>query len=82
MRTLYSGMLNNRLQEIAQKPESPFLYGYSGYGAFIGRTVDVYQLSVGAKENQMGKSLDVILTENERANASSMRAKFFPLIPS
>ena len=68
MRTLYSGMLNNRLQEIAQKPESPFLYGYTGYGAFIGRTVDVYQLSVGAKENQMEKSLDVILTENERAN--------------
>ncbi len=66
MRTLYTGMLNNRLQEIAQKPESPFLYGYSGYGSFIGRSVDVYSLSVGAKENQIEKSLEVVLTENER----------------
>jgi zinc protease len=67
IRTLYTGMLNNRLQEIAQKPESPFLYGGAGYGSFIGRSVDVYSLSVGAKENQIEKSLEVILTENERA---------------
>jgi zinc protease len=67
MRNLYTGMLNNRLQEIAQKPESPFMYGYAGYGSFIGRAIDVYQLAVGAKENQIDKSLEVILTENERA---------------
>jgi zinc protease len=66
MRTLYTGMLNNRLQEIAQKPESPFLYAGAGYGSFIGRSVDVYSLSVSAKENQMGKSLESVLTENER----------------
>ena len=67
MRSLYTGMLNNRLQEIAQKPESPFLYAYAGYGSFIGRSVDVYQVSVAAKENQIEKSIDVALTENERA---------------
>jgi zinc protease len=66
MRILYTGMLNNRLQEIAQKPESPFLYAGAGYGSFIGRSVDVYSLSVGAKENQIENSLDVMLTENER----------------
>jgi zinc protease len=67
MRNFYTGMLSNRLQEIAQKPESPFLYGYAGYGSFIGRSIDAYTLSVGAKENQINKSLEVILTENERA---------------
>ena len=66
MRTLYTGMLNNRLQEIGQKPESPFLYAGAGYGSFIGRSVDVYSLSVGAKENQIENSLEVVLTENER----------------
>jgi zinc protease len=66
MRLLYTNMLNNRLQEIAQKPESPFLYAGSGYSSFIGRSVDVYSLSVGAKENQIGASLDLVLTENER----------------
>jgi zinc protease len=67
IRTLYSGMLNSRLQEIAQKPESPYLYAYAGYGSFIGRSIDVYQLSVGAKENQIEKSIELALTENERA---------------
>jgi zinc protease len=66
IRSLYTGMLNNRLQEIARKPESPFLYADAGYGSFIGRSVDVYSLSVGAKENQIEKSLETILTENER----------------
>jgi zinc protease len=68
MRTLYTGMLNNRLQEIAQKPESPYLFAGTGYGSFIGRAIDVYSLSVGAKENQIEKSLEVVLTENERVS--------------
>ena len=66
MKTLYTDMLNNRLSEIAQKPESPFIYGYASYGSFISRSVDVYSLSVGAKENQIEKSIEVILSENER----------------
>jgi zinc protease len=66
MQSLYTGMLNNRLQEIAQKPESPFVYSGTEYGTFIGRSVDTYQLMVNAKENQIEKSLEVILTENER----------------
>ena len=69
MRSLYTGMLNNRLQEIAQKPESPFLYAGAGYGSFIGRSVDAYYLSMGAKENQIEKSLEVVLTENERVTS-------------
>ncbi len=66
MRSLYTGMLNNRLQEIAQKPDAPFLYAGAGYGSFVSRSLDVYSLSVAAKENQIEKSLEVILTENER----------------
>jgi zinc protease len=67
MQSLYTGMLNNRLQEISQKPESPFIYSGTGYNTFIvGRSVDTYQLMVMAKENQIEKSMEVILTENER----------------
>ncbi len=68
MRTLYTGMLNNRLQEIAHKQDSPFLYAGAGYGSFIGRSVDAYTLSVAAKENRIGESLDIVLTENERVH--------------
>jgi zinc protease len=66
MRTLYTGMLNNRLQEIAQKPDAPFMYAGADYSSFIGRTIEAYMLQVGAKENQIEKSLEVVLTENER----------------
>ena len=67
IKSLYTGMLNNRLQEINRKPDAPFLYAGAGYGSFIGRTIDVYSLSVSAKENQIEKSIEVLLTENERA---------------
>ncbi|MCB9013465.1 MAG: insulinase family protein [Bacteroidales bacterium] len=65
--SLYNAMLNQRLQEIALKPDSPFLYAGTGYGSFIGRTIDVYSLFVAAKENQIDKGLERLMTENERA---------------
>jgi len=67
MRSLYTGILNNRLQEIAHKPDAPFLYAGTGYGSFVSRSLDVYSLTAAAKENQIEKSLEVVLTENERA---------------
>jgi zinc protease len=66
MQSLYTGMLNKRLQEIVRKPESPFLYAATGYGGFIGRSVDAYQLMVSAKENLIKESLETIMIENER----------------
>jgi zinc protease len=66
IRSLFTSMLNSRLQEIAQKPDAPFMYAGSGYGSFIGRSMDVYSLYVGAKENQLEKSIELVLTENEK----------------
>ena len=66
MRSLYANMFNTRLQEIAQKPDAPFMYAGGGYGSFIGRSVDVYSLFVSAKENQLDKSIELILSENEK----------------
>jgi zinc protease len=68
MRNLYTGMLNNRLQEIAQKPDAPYMYAGSQYSSFlVGRSVDAYSLFVGAKENQIEKSIETLMIENERA---------------
>jgi zinc protease len=66
MRSLYTGMLNNRLSEIRQKPDAPFMFAGADYGSFVGRTIDAYMLQVSSKENQIDKSLEVVLTENER----------------
>jgi len=67
IRGLITSMLSKRYQEIGQKPDAPFLYAGAGYGSFVGRTIEVYSLYAGSKENQMDKSIDVLLTENERA---------------
>jgi zinc protease len=66
MQNLYTGMLVNRLNEISRMPDAPFLSAGASYGSFIGRSLDVYSLSVRAKENLIDKSLDAIVTENER----------------
>jgi zinc protease len=66
IRSLFTGMLNDRFMEITQKPDAPFLYAGSSYGSFIGRSVDVYSLYAAAKENQIDKSIEVILSENEK----------------
>ena len=50
------------------------MYAGVGYGSFIGRTIDVYSLSAGAKENQMESSLEVVLTENERVRQHGFTA--------
>jgi len=66
MRALFNAMFNTRLQEITQKPDAPFIYAGAGYGSFIERSVDVYSLSVAAKENHLKKSIEIILLENEK----------------
>jgi len=63
---LYTEMLNTRFSEIAQKPESPFIYASSGYGQFLSRNKDAYMIDAMAKENLIDKCLEVLLAENER----------------
>ncbi len=66
MKGLISSMLSNRFQEIGQKPDAPFIYAGGNYSSFVGRTTDTYILMAGAKENQMDKAFEILLSENER----------------
>jgi zinc protease len=63
---LYSGLLNQRLSEIAQKPDPPFLYAYSSNGPLV-RTKEAYTLSAAVKENGIVQGMATILTEALRA---------------
>ncbi len=62
---LYNGILNERLRELSQKADPPFLYAYSGSGRFI-RTKDVYVLSAVVKDGGIERGLEAMLTEAER----------------
>jgi zinc protease len=63
---LFTGMLNNRFSEISQKPESPYVYAGGEYGQFLARNKNAYMVNAMSKENQIDKSLEVLLAENER----------------
>ncbi|HJU93830.1 MAG TPA: insulinase family protein [Pyrinomonadaceae bacterium] len=63
---LFSGMLNARFSELAQKPDAPFIFSFSGRGSFLGRTRDIAYLSALAKEGAIENAMRALLTESER----------------
>lgn len=66
MNELFSGMLQDRYEEIGQKPDAPFIYSGSSYGRFLARTKDAFMNFAMSKENQIDKCFKIMLTENER----------------
>ena len=63
---LFAGMLNARFSELAQKPDAPFVFGFSGRGSFLGRTKDIAYLNALAKEGAIENAMRALLTESER----------------
>lgn len=59
---LYNQMLNNRLDELRQQADPPFIYGYSASGRII-RTKETYFLGAGVEEDGIKRGLDALLTE-------------------
>lgn len=59
---LYNSILNNRLEELLQTAEPPFLYGFSSKASFI-RSKDFYFLGAAVKEDGIPKGLETLLTE-------------------
>jgi zinc protease len=66
MEQLYTEMLNARLSELSLKPDAPFIGASTNYRQFLARSGDAYSSYAAAKENQIDKSLEIILIENER----------------
>ncbi len=66
MAELFTGMLNQRFNEISQNPEAPFIFAGTSYGKFLARTKDSYVVNAMPKENQIDKALETLLAENER----------------
>ncbi len=62
---LYSGILNERLDELTRKPSPPFVFAGSQVGSFV-RTKDVFTLYAGVKDNGIEDGLRSVLTEAAR----------------
>ncbi len=66
VRSLFNSMMSSRLQEIAQKPDAPFLFASSSYDKFIGDK-DAFTLVAVAKDGiSIPMATQTLLEENER----------------
>ena len=65
MRRLYNTMINNRLNELVQKENPPFIVGYSMYSG-MARSKDAFTMIAFANDNEIPRALTTVLQENER----------------
>ncbi len=65
-KSMFSNMINNRLEELANKPNPPFTYGYSYYGGTYSPMKNAYQSFAMVGEDQQLNALKALATENER----------------
>ena len=65
---LISQMFNTRMQELTQKPNPPFIYGYGYYGTFmISNTKDAWSIAAAAKDKDgIDEALTALVTESNR----------------
>ncbi|UJP66106.1 M16 family metallopeptidase [Mongoliitalea daihaiensis] len=65
MRTIYSGMLSQRLDEIRQKPDAPFIFAGTGYGNFV-RDLDYFSATAVVAPGKTAAGIQSLIEENER----------------
>jgi zinc protease len=65
---LYTGMLNARFSEIAQKPDAPFLGANASKGGFFARSTSAFDLSAGVRDGGAARGLEALLAETRRVD--------------
>lgn len=70
---LYHAMLNERLEEIARRPDAPFLYAGSGAGLFV-RSSEMIVQQAAVREGEVEAGLAALLTEIERVRRHGFTA--------
>ncbi len=76
---LVSTMYNNRMRELTQKANPPFIYGYGYYGTFfISDTKDAWTSYAVAKDKDgIDEALNAIMAENKRMQQHGFTASEF-----
>jgi zinc protease len=63
---LYNAMMGQRMQELTQKANPPFLYGASQYGDFLGNLDSYTSIALAKDAASMKTALTTLLEENAR----------------
>ncbi|MDQ3672932.1 MAG: insulinase family protein, partial [Gemmatimonadota bacterium] len=62
---IFSSIFNDRLSEIVQKPNPPFITAFAGQGELV-RSAESFSLTAIVADNGISRGLDALLTEGER----------------
>lgn len=73
---LFDQMINNRLSEFSNKPNPPFIFGFSYKGQIIGNK-EAYQSFAQTNETGQMAALKTLLEENERVKRYGFKASEF-----
>ncbi|MBF0694305.1 MAG: insulinase family protein [Flavobacterium sp.] len=65
--SLFTTMLNNRLEELTNSATPPFTFGFSYHGGTYARDKEAYQSFAMVQEDKVLSALSVLVTENARA---------------
>lgn len=67
VKSLFSQMINNRLRELTESENPPFVFGSSYHGGTWARTKEAYQSNAMSAADGQLRALSTLLEENERA---------------
>jgi zinc protease len=65
---LMNAMLRNRINELLQKGNPPFISGAIYYGNYLPRNYNLLEVSATARDKEEATAFEAIMTEMERAN--------------
>lgn len=65
LNSLYTSILGNRLRELTQKENPPFVYAYAGFGGYA-KNYQSFSIQGGTGSNDVQKGIEAALTELER----------------
>jgi zinc protease len=65
---LYLSMLNDRLGEITQKPDAPFIGAGASKGGFVGREISPFTLGAAVQDGGVERGLEALLVEARRVD--------------
>ncbi|WP_207955395.1 M16 family metallopeptidase [Segetibacter sp. 3557_3] len=66
VRDIFNQIMTERLQEISQKPDAPFLFGNSSYSKLLGDKDALTLIAVAKDGKSVPKATEALLIENER----------------
>ena len=61
VRSLIGMMINERFSELTQKATAPMMYAGGGYGGFLGREIDVFEVSASPKDGRINETAELLL---------------------